>query len=142
MKKFTPKPRPFKYRAVTVEVRRDELTTFQMTVAPWEYPLIEAQFAEITVKNPDAELAFAEPIDAQTEFERLAQRYKHVSEGGDPGVPLVARVYGQHSSGLRTLAKEIEAAAIGPEDNDPAPAAAKPRKAKSDAGLGAMLGAA
>lgn len=141
MKKFEPKPRPYAYRAVTLTIRRDELTTFDRTVPAWEVPLLEAQFAEIVVKDPDAVISFPNPIDAQDEMVRLEQRYRHVTEGGDPGVPLVAQVYGQHNVGLRALAGEIQAAAIGPDEPDPV-AAPKPRKARKPDDIGALLGAA
>lgn len=92
-----------------VIVKRDERTTHNKTMCPWEIPIIEYMFGDGNVTRTDqfVEVPGAEYPDAVSEMDRLTRVY-----GSDPEtkVPNAATVYGTARKGIRELAKAIEAA--------------------------------
>lgn len=88
-----------------VKIVKDERTVYNRGVLPWEIAILELTFGDGSVETMNAfednDLPYPEPRE---EFNRLSQVY-----GSDPesGVPFVAGVYGQASSGVRALARVI-----------------------------------
>lgn len=88
-----------------VKVKRDDRTTYNRAVLPWEIPILEFTFGDGNVERMDEfvdnDLEYPE---ARTEMERLVMVY-----GSDPenGIPYVASVFGQASLGLGRLRQFI-----------------------------------
>lgn len=93
-----------KIRFAKVLLEKNERFSTPMTIVPWEVPvLIEAQGGGVTELGQAIVERKARP-NAQSEFQRLVNRYKH-SESSD--VPYVARVYGVGLAGVRAIDKAI-----------------------------------
>lgn len=100
-------------KATTLEIRKDELQTSQLTVPAWELPILQAMYGEEAIKvlsevqRPDT------PPDAQTEFVRLERRYKQMmNEDGSKGPHYVQAVYGQLVLGVANLKRAIDQSTV------------------------------
>lgn len=94
-----------KIRFEKVLLEKNERFSTPLTVVPWEVPvLIEAHGGGITQLGQAIVERKVRP-DAQSEFQRLVNRYKH-SESSD--VPYVARVFGVGMIGVRAIEKMIQ----------------------------------
>lgn len=88
-----------------VKVKRDDRTTYNRAVLPWEVPILEFTFGDGNVEAMnefvDNDLPYP---DVKEEFERLVTVY-----GADPenGIPYVASVFGQASLGVGRLRQFI-----------------------------------
>jgi hypothetical protein len=84
-----------------VKVKRDDYTTYNKAVLPWEIAILEYTFGEGSVErlNQFVDNATEYP-DTKDEFHRLIGTY-----GSDPesGIPYVASVYGNASAGVNHL---------------------------------------
>lgn len=116
-----------------VKVTRDTNTVHNVSVAPWEIPLIEFIFDEGNVVRTDEfnEVEREYPTAAK-ELDRLVRAY-----GADPksGVPYANSVYGNARAGERVLAKMIDEAKASDaaEEKAPTPAPATKRGRKAQA---------
>lgn len=91
-----------------VKVKRDERTTYNREVLPWEIAILEFTFGDDAVEPlGDFVDNDAEYPEARKEFLRLQQVY-----GLDPesGIPYVAHVYGQASAGVKAIGRVIKEA--------------------------------
>lgn len=97
----------------TVRMTRDTLMQVERAVAVWEVPVLDlVHGGQISVLEKDVIVDRPLP-DVQVEYERLEAVYKnHRTEGGSPGEPVVAKVYGDGPRGIRELRAAIEAAFI------------------------------
>lgn len=94
-----------KIRFEKVLLEKNERFSTPLTIVPWEVPvLIEAQGGGVTQLGQSIVERKVRP-DAQSEFQRLVNRYKH-SESSD--VPYVARVFGVGAAGIRALDRMID----------------------------------
>ncbi|MES2091335.1 MAG: hypothetical protein V4532_15365 [Pseudomonadota bacterium] len=91
-----------------VNILRDETTSILHLVAEWELPLLEA-------KHGDERLTIGElveaknrewPMDAKSEFNRLAQLYG-MTGSGDNAQSFVERAYGPGSVGVKALERAM-----------------------------------
>ncbi len=105
-----------------VKVVRDDRTTYNRAVLPWEIPILEFTFGDGNVQAMnefvDNDLEYPE---VRAEMERLVNVY-----GADPenGIPYVASVFGQGSLGVGRLRDFIL-------DAKKAAKKAKPRQTRS-----------
>lgn len=93
----------------TVRMTRDILMQVERTIPVWEVPVLDlVHGGQITVLEKDTFVDRPLP-DARVEFERLEAVYRnHKSEGGTPGAPVVAQVYGDGPRGLKSLRDAIQ----------------------------------
>lgn len=93
----------------TVRMTRDVLMQIERTIPVWEVPILDmVHGGQITVLDKDVIVDRALP-DVRTEFERLEAVYRnHRTEGGAPGAPVVAQVYGDGPRGFKELGKAIK----------------------------------
>jgi hypothetical protein len=116
-----------------IKVKRDNNTVHNLTIAPWEIPVIEYLFDEGNVERLGQFVTLdREYPDPREEMQRLEKAY-----GADvqTNVPFAVSVYGAMRTGVRVLAKAIEAAREEEEEEDeeteplkPAPKPLPPRK--------------
>lgn len=84
-----------------VKIKRDDWTTYNRPVLPWEIAILEYTFGDGNVERMhvfvDNELEYP---DSKDEFHRLIGTY-----GSDPesGIPYVSSVYGNASAGVNHL---------------------------------------
>ena len=84
-----------------VKIKRDDWTTYNRPVLPWEIAILEFTFGEGNVERTGIFVDNnTEYPDAKDEFHRLIGTY-----GSDPesGIPYVSSVYGQASAGVNHL---------------------------------------
>ena len=94
------------------DVKMNERNTQQVTVGPWEIPIMMAVHGG-HVKVVDTVSLEREPPDASMEYDRLANKYRngHGEEGaGQP--PYVEQVYGKFGEGIAKLDAAIQAAVV------------------------------
>lgn len=106
-------------RYEVVKVKRDSQTTYSNPTPPWAVPVLEEIFEAGNVERTGEFTAVdAEYPDPAAEYQRLCAAY-----GADPqtGTPFATIAYGNAGTGIRALAREIEAAKT-------ADAVAEPRK--------------
>lgn len=93
------------YNYARVFLDRSETTKLIVSIPPWEVPVFAAVNGEEACRVlPEKVLVERDLPDADTEYDRLALRYK---EDRDSGQPFVALVYGPRSVGVPKLAAEI-----------------------------------
>lgn len=92
-----------------IKVKRDNNTVHNLTVAPWEIPIIEFLFDEGNVEKTGEFVALNDRDypDPGQEFVRLQKAY-----GADvkTNVPHAVTIYGAQRAGVRAVAKAIDAA--------------------------------
>lgn len=89
---------------IRVLLEKNERFTTPLSIVPWEVPvLIEAHGGGVTELETVVAVRKLRP-DAQSEFQRLANRYKC---SNDSDVPYVARVFGVGSRGISAIEKLI-----------------------------------
>lgn len=93
-----------KVKYIRVLLEKNERFSTPLSIAPWEVPvLIEAQGGGVTEVEAVTVERKARP-DAQSEYQRLVNRYRHSS---DSDMPYVARVYGVGAQGVAAIEKII-----------------------------------
>ena len=108
------------FNYIQVEVIRSEVTVFNVSVAPWELPLLEGVNGKDVVKVVGSVPVRRAIPDAVTEYERLSAKYGTDKENS--GQEFVALVYGGGSVGISRLAEEIAKVTETHEATDSAPA--------------------
>lgn len=93
-----------KLRFYELDVRVSELQTTRVSVASWEYPVLQAVWGDsVSFVNEVLVERKAAP-DPTDEFRRLANRYGSAEV---EGAPFVSAVYGQFGPGVAALAQAI-----------------------------------
>lgn len=93
---------------IKAKIRRSPQHVQRVVVPAWELPVLQAVHgAGVSVDGE--QFIDREPPDVDTEFARLARRYKHPENS--PESPYVAQVYGAFGPGLEKLGRAIEQAA-------------------------------
>jgi hypothetical protein len=104
-----------------VTVKRDNNTVHLKTIAPWEIPILEYLFDEGNITRTGefvlADQDYPEPAD---EMLRLTKAYG-VDTKTD--IPFAVTVFGAARTGVRALAKAIDAAREEEDEEDQAPPA-------------------
>lgn len=88
-----------------IKVKRDDYTTYNKPVFPWEVPVLEYMFGEGNVERlNEFETSDAPYPDAREEFFRLEKAY-----GSDPDthISFACSVYGQAATGINALRRAI-----------------------------------
>lgn len=91
-----------------VKIKRDDWTTYNRPVLPWEIAILEYTFGEGNVERMHVFVDnTTEYPDAKDEFHRLIGTY-----GSDPesGIPYVSSVYGNASAGVNHLRRVMQEA--------------------------------
>ncbi len=93
-------------RFLVVNITHSAMAVYTVEVAPWEVPVLEAVHGQDeTVVVDDKDYPRRQPpVNAQSEYDRLALKYKK-NEGDQTFVSLV---YGSGSRGVAALEAEIE----------------------------------
>jgi hypothetical protein len=88
-------------------VVRDERTKHNLTISPWEVPIIEYEFGDgnLTRTGEFVDVPGAEYPDAHMEMDRLVKAYGSDKE---TKIPNAVTVYGAARQGIRALAKAIQ----------------------------------
>jgi hypothetical protein len=91
----------------TVRMTRDMLMQIQRV---WEVPVLDlVHGGQIVVVEGGDKIVDRSLPSAQVEYERMEAVYRnHRSEGGAPGAPVVATVYGEGPRGLKALGEAIQ----------------------------------
>jgi len=92
-----------KLRFLELDIRVSELQTTRVSVASWEYPVLQAVWGD-SVNLSHETLIDRKAPDPADEFRRLANRYGSAEV---EGTPFVAAVYGQFGPGVTALAQAI-----------------------------------
>lgn len=94
----------------SVQMNRDILMQVVRTVPVWEVPVLDlVHGGQITVLDGKDQIVDRPLPNEQVEFERLEAVYRnHTSDGGTPGAPVVAQVYGDGPRGRKTLKDAIQ----------------------------------
>ena len=90
-------------RYAVVDIRLSELHTKQVSVPPWEVPILKIVHGD-GVEVVDEIDVDREPPEAQDEYRRLAARYSPNKEEANSAVALA---YGTYEAGFSALEKEI-----------------------------------
>lgn len=102
-----------KIKMQTVDIRRSETTTIRVTVPAWELPLLLALHGAVGVTPVSESHVEAEAPEAETEFQRLSDRYgQERRDDGSKGAVLAEAVYGQFQPGIMNLQRSIDAAVV------------------------------
>lgn len=100
-----------KMRYAKVLLEKNERFSTPLTVAPWEVPvLIEAHSKSLISELGTVVVNRKTVPEAEAEFQRLVNRYKH---GENSEVPYVARVYGVSAVAVKVIEKMIREATVG-----------------------------
>ena len=92
-----------KLRFLELDIRVSELQTTRVSVASWEYPVLQAVWGD-SVNFANEVLIDRKAPDPADEFRRLANRYGSAEV---EGAPFVSAVYGQFGPGVTALAQAI-----------------------------------
>ena len=92
-----------KLRFLELDIRVSELQTSRVSVASWEYPVLQAVWGD-SVSMVNEVLIDRDSPDPADEFRRLANRYGSAEV---EGAPFVSAVYGQFGPGVAALANAI-----------------------------------
>jgi len=94
---------------------RDTLTVHNMTVAPWEIPVIEYVFEEgnVTRSGEFVDVPDRDYPDPTQEYMRLTRVYGSENE---TGIPHAVSVFGSARNGVRALTKAINEAREADEE--------------------------
>ena len=107
-----------KIRYAKVLLEKNERFSTPMTIVPWEVPvLVEAHGGGVTDLGEVVVNRKLRP-NAQSEFQRLVNRYKHSETDA---IPYVARVFGVGAIGVRAIEKAIADAIVTDGQADGAP---------------------
>lgn len=115
----------------------NELRTVSTTVPAWEAPLLDVTHRECEMREaPPRE--YDELPDPAAEYQRLANKYKPVTDDDERAVRPVAVVYGPHGAGVSALARAMQQAIVhdqgtAPDDSETpraAPASAPAARAQ------------
>lgn len=93
------------FNYVRVQVERSETLSFPVEVAPWEVPVVMAVNGDDRCSVVGEIPVRRELPDAQSEYDRLALKYKMDTESGQA---FVAMVYGVGAQGVRALKQAIK----------------------------------
>lgn len=101
-------------KTVSVDIRRNEMTTIHVIVPAWEFPILQALYGRVKVEKKGEDVKELDSVpNAEVEFDRLGARYgRERREDGSLGMPLVEAVYGQFQPGLMNLERSIDAAKV------------------------------
>jgi hypothetical protein len=117
-------------RYVRVTVKRDNNTTSNSFVAPWEVPILRHLFEDGNVEELDEHAVSQRDYpDAAAEFQRLAKVY-----GGDTtsGIAHVVSVFGEGMRGVKSLREMIEESVEADQKaKRPSPASARSTRTKN-----------
>lgn len=101
-------------RYKVVRMTRDILMQVERSVPQWEVPVLDlVHGGQITVLD-DKDVIVDRPMpNVQNEWERLEAVYRnHRTEGGAPGAPVVATVYGDGPRGAKQLKEAMDEAFV------------------------------
>jgi len=88
-----------------VKVKRDDYTTYNRPVLPWEIPILEFTFGDGNVDRTGVFVDTKDPYpEAREEMYRLEKVYGHDRK---TEIPHVASVYGQAAMGIARLEQAI-----------------------------------
>lgn len=98
----------------TVRMTRDILMQVERTIPAWEVPVLDLVHGGQIMVLEDKDVIVDRPLpNPQNEYERLEAVYRnHRTEGGAPGAPVVAKVFGDGPRGLKELSKAIKDAFV------------------------------
>lgn len=101
-------------RYKTVRMTRDILMQVERSVAQWEVPILDlVHGGQITVLDDKDQIVDRPMPNVQNEWERLEAVYRnHRTEGGAPGAPVVAKVYGDGPRGAKALQEAMAEALV------------------------------
>ena len=99
-----------KIRFFEIDIRVSELQTTRVSVASWEYPVLQAIWGASASFVQEVLVERKSTPDPADEFRRLANRY---GSSEVEGPPYISAVYGQFGPGVAALAKAVEESVYG-----------------------------